>query len=79
MTNGSVVTPTLAPAGFTGSVIVNGAGSVNFTPAQSGNGVYFLNCCSEYEQRLLQIYRCDYRQYFQRQPRADFILFAVAL
>ena len=44
-TNGSVVTPTLAPAGFTGSVIVNGGGSVNFTPAQSGNGVYFLNCC----------------------------------
>ncbi len=44
--NGAVVTPTLGPAGFTGNVIVNGTGSVNFTPVQSGNGVYFLNCCS---------------------------------
>ena len=39
--NGSVVTPTVAPVGFTGTVIDNGAGSVNFTPG----GVYFLNCC----------------------------------
>ena len=45
MTNGSVVTPAVAPPGFTGSVVVNGSGSVNFAPAQSGNGVYFLNCC----------------------------------
>jgi chitodextrinase len=44
-TNGSTVTPTVAPSGFTGTVVVNGAGSVNFTPSQSGNGVYFLNCC----------------------------------
>ena len=46
VTNGSVVTPAVAPTGFTGSVVVNGAGSVNFTPVESGNGVYFLNCCS---------------------------------
>jgi hypothetical protein len=46
LTNGSIVTPTIAPTGFTGTVVVNGTGSVNFTPAPSGNGVYFLNCCS---------------------------------
>lgn len=45
VTNGAVVTPAVAPAGFTGSVVVNSGGSVNFAPAQSGNGVYFLNCC----------------------------------
>jgi Bacterial Ig domain len=44
-TNGSVVTPAIAPTGFTGKVVANGSGSVTFTPAQSGNGVYFLNCC----------------------------------
>jgi len=43
VTNGSTVTPTTAPAGFSGKVVVNGIGSVNFTP---GNGVYFLNCCA---------------------------------
>ena len=43
--NGSVVTPSTAPNGFTGAVVVNGTGSVNFTPAEMGNGVYFLNCC----------------------------------
>jgi hypothetical protein len=26
-------------------VVVNSGGSVNFAPAQTGNGVYFLNCC----------------------------------
>jgi hypothetical protein len=41
---GSVVTPSIAPSGFTGTVAVNGSGSVNF--AGSGSGVYFLNCCS---------------------------------
>jgi hypothetical protein len=45
VTSGSVVTPTIAPAGFTGSVVVNGTGSVNYAPAVNGNGVYFLNCC----------------------------------
>ncbi len=45
VTNGSVVTPSIAPAGFTGTVVANGTGSVNFTPAQTGDGVYFLNCC----------------------------------
>ena len=45
MTNGSIVTPAVAPPGFTGKVVVNGGGSVNFAPAQSGNGVYFLQCC----------------------------------
>ena len=44
--NGSVVTPSTAPNGFTGAVVVNGTGSVNFTPAEAGNGVYFLNCCA---------------------------------
>ncbi len=44
--NGSIVTPATAPPGFSGTVVVNGSGSVNFAPAQSGNGVYFLNCCN---------------------------------
>jgi hypothetical protein len=43
--NGSVVTPVMAPSGFTGKVVVNGSGSANFMPAQAENGVYFLNCC----------------------------------
>jgi thermitase len=46
VSNGSVVTPAVAPAGFSGSVVVKGTGSVNYAPAQSGNGVYFLSCCS---------------------------------
>ena len=41
--NGSVVTPTIGPSGFTGAIVVNGSGSVNFAP---GNGAYFLNCCA---------------------------------
>jgi hypothetical protein len=43
--NGSTVTPAIAPAGFTGTLVVNGTGSVHYTPAHAGNGVYFLNCC----------------------------------
>jgi hypothetical protein len=46
VTNGSVVTPSVGPAGFTGSVIAKGTGSVNYTAAQTGNGVYFENCCA---------------------------------
>ncbi len=45
VTNGSTVTPAIAPSGFTGKVVVTGGGSVNFAPAQAGNGVYFLKCC----------------------------------
>ena len=45
VTNGSIVTPAIAPPGFTGKVVVTGGGSVNFAPAQAGNGVYFLKCC----------------------------------
>ncbi len=44
--NGAVITPSTAPAGFTGTAVVNGSGSINFSPAQVGNGVYFLNCCA---------------------------------
>jgi len=46
VTNGSTITPRVAPTGLAGSVVVNGTGSVNYTPAESGNGVYFLSCCS---------------------------------
>ena len=46
ITNGSIVTPAVGPAGFTGTVVTKGTGSVNFAPAQLGNGVYFLNCCA---------------------------------
>jgi uncharacterized protein YjdB len=45
VTNGSAVTPSLAPSGFKGSVAANGSGSVNFDPVNNGDGVYFLNCC----------------------------------
>ena len=45
VSNGSVVTPSIAPPGFSGTVVARNGGSVNFAPAQSGNGVYFLNCC----------------------------------
>ena len=45
VTNGSTITPAIAPSGFTGKVVVAGSGSVNFAPAQVGNGVYFLKCC----------------------------------
>jgi len=45
VTNGSIVTPAIAPPGFAGKVVVTGSGSVNFAPAQTGNGVYFLQCC----------------------------------
>lgn len=43
--NGSVVTPTTAPAGFEGTVVLNGTGSVNLTGSENGNGVYLQNCC----------------------------------
>src|SRR5262249_53426349 len=46
VTNGSTVKPAIAPTGFTGKVVVNGTGSVNFATAQTGNGVYFVNCCA---------------------------------
>ncbi len=46
VTNGAVVTPSTAPAGFTGTVVVNGSGSVNFAPAVGGSGVYFQSCCA---------------------------------
>jgi hypothetical protein len=46
VTNGSAITPAVAPAGFTGTVAVNGTGSLNYTPAQSENRAFFLNCCS---------------------------------
>ncbi len=45
VSNGSIVTPAIAPPGFSGKVVVTGGGSVNFAPAQTGNGVYFLKCC----------------------------------
>jgi hypothetical protein len=44
-TNGLPISPTTNPYGLTGTVQTNGTGSVNFTPAQVGNGVYLLNCC----------------------------------
>jgi hypothetical protein len=44
--DGSIVTPSIAPSGFSGTVVKNGSGSVNFAPAEVGNGVYFLNCCT---------------------------------
>jgi hypothetical protein len=43
--NGSTITPAVAPSGLTGKVVVTSGGSVNFSPASAGGGVYFLNCC----------------------------------
>ena len=40
-TRGSVVTPASIVPGVTGSLVVNGTGSVNFASAQTGNGVSF--------------------------------------
>jgi hypothetical protein len=48
--NGSSVTPEVFPAGLAGTVVVNGTGSVNFVSSQTGNGVYFLNCCTNTNQ-----------------------------
>ena len=36
VTSGSVVTPSIGPAGFTGAVVLNGTGSVNFTGQAMG-------------------------------------------
>jgi hypothetical protein len=46
LTNGAIVTPSIGPPGFGGVVALNGSGSVNFAPGQTGNGVYFQNCCT---------------------------------
>jgi hypothetical protein len=46
MSNGSVITPTIAPSGFTGALVANSGGSANFSPTEGANGVYFLNCCA---------------------------------
>jgi hypothetical protein len=43
--NGSTVTPE-SSAGLTGSLVVNGTGSADFVTSKAGNGVYFLNCCT---------------------------------
>jgi hypothetical protein len=48
--NGATVTPSIGPPGFAGMVVSSGGGTVNFTPAQSGDGVFFLNCCSNTNQ-----------------------------
>ena len=73
LTNGSIVTAA-APPGISGTVVVNPGGSVNFAPAQSGNGVYFLQCCGNTGQCILQIHRLYGRVDFQREPGADFVL-----
>jgi hypothetical protein len=44
-TNGASVTPSASLPQVTGNVVVNGAGSVNFTPARAGVGVFLEKCC----------------------------------
>jgi hypothetical protein len=44
--NNSTITPELAPAGLTGTTVVNGTGSIDFVSSQMANGVYFTNCCT---------------------------------
>ena len=72
--NGAVVTPTIAPAGLTGTVVVTSGGSVNFTPAATGNGVYFLNCCNNTSNAILQVHRRSAGKCVQCQPGADHLL-----
>ena len=43
--NGAQVNPAINTAGLQGKVVVQGSGSINFTPAQVGEGVFFLTCC----------------------------------
>jgi hypothetical protein len=51
--NGAIVTPSVGPSGFTGQVAINGTGSMNFSRAQTGNGVYFLYCCASTDNACL--------------------------
>jgi hypothetical protein len=76
--NGSNVTPEISPAGLAGSVVVN-AGSVNFAPDNAGNGVYFLNCCKNYDNAYYQVHRRRAGQDPQHQSRADFVHTRIAI
>ncbi len=44
--NGAIITPTVAPYGFAGQLVVAGNGVVKFAPVEKGTGVSFLQCCS---------------------------------
>ena len=44
--NGAIVTPKVALSGFAGQLVVAGNGVAKFAPVEAGNGVSFLNCCS---------------------------------
>ncbi len=44
--NGAIITPTVAPRGFAGQLVVAGNGAVKFAPVERETGVYFLQCCS---------------------------------
>jgi hypothetical protein len=44
--DGAIITPAVAPNGFTGQLVVAGNGAVNFAPVEKGTGVSFLHCCS---------------------------------
>jgi hypothetical protein len=41
LSNGAIVTPTTAPTGLTGAVVVRGTGSVSLSPVINGDGVAF--------------------------------------
>ena len=77
--NGAVVTPTIAPAGLTGTVVVTSGGSVNFTPAANGNGVYFLNCCSNSSNAYYKFTGTALGQCLQCEPGADHLLSEIPL
>ena len=62
VTNGSAVTPSIAPAGFTGAVVANGTGSVNFTAGRRERSL-LPELLREHEQRILQVHGHDDRQY----------------
>src|SRR5579872_2945539 len=72
--NGSTVTPTIGPAGFIGKVVVNGTGAVDFTAANTGNGVYFLNCCSSTNNAYYQFSGAALGNIFKSQGQISFYL-----
>jgi len=43
--NNATVTPSIAPAGVSGALVLHGDGAAHFEATQSGGGIYFSKCC----------------------------------
>ena len=57
----------------------DGTGTVNFTAAEAGSGVYFLNCCSNSNDAYYKFTGAAIGNIFQCQPGAGFVLSAIAI